>query len=56
MDKKKYKITYEERLIKTSIVFAEGDADAAQKWEDSEDTEREIINGTREIKMIREIS
>lgn len=55
MAKKKYKITYEERLIKTSIVSAEGNADAVQKWEDSEDTEREIINGQREIKMVREI-
>ena len=55
MDKKKYKITYEERLIKTSIVFAEGDTDAVQKWEDSEDTERELIDGTREIKMMEEV-
>lgn len=54
--KEKYKITYEERLTKTSIVLAEGEADAVQKWEDNEDTKRELINGQREIKKIREVN
>jgi len=49
---KRYKITYEEKTIKTSIVTAEGEADAHTKWDNNEDTERETISGYRYIKKI----
>lgn len=55
MAKRKYKIYYTEKLIKTSIVNAEGEADAQYKFDNNEDEERETISSIRSIRTIDQI-
>lgn len=53
MKLKKFKITYTETLLRTSIIFAEGEADASYKFDNNEDEEREVISSIRNVENIR---
>ena len=48
-----YLITYKETIRRRSVVIAKGEAEAITKFENNEDTERESLEGKREIEEVR---